>query len=61
MRGGRLADGHDLGMGGGIVAGDRAVGAAAQHLAGGRIDHHGAHRRLAGVGGGLRQTERDAH
>jgi 23S rRNA pseudouridine2605 synthase len=30
-------------------------------LSGGRVDHHGAHGRLARGGGGLRGFERDAH
>jgi tRNA(Arg) A34 adenosine deaminase TadA len=43
------------------VGADRAVGARGHHLAGGRIDDDGAHRRLASRGGGLRRFEGDAH
>ncbi len=58
---GRVAKGDDLGMGGGIAAVNRGVGAATQHLARGRIIHHRAHGNLAGLGGGLRQFQGKAH
>ena len=60
LRGGG-AEREDLGMGGGIVRGDRLVRRDRDHLAGLRIEHHRAHRSFAGGGGGLRRFEGDAH
>jgi 23S rRNA pseudouridine2605 synthase len=58
---GRLAQGQNLRMGGGVVGRDGGVVGRAQHLAGAWIDYNGADRGLSGVGGGLREVERDAH
>ena len=43
------------------MAADRGVSGLGDDLAGGRIDDDGAHRRLPGLGGVLRQGQRDAH
>jgi 23S rRNA pseudouridine2605 synthase len=40
---------------------DWRIAGLGDHLAGGRIDDNGPDRRLAGVGGGLRQFQGDAH
>ena len=58
---GGLTQGHDLGMGGGIVGPDRLIGPCGDHFTSGRIDHDGAHWRLTGVGCGLRRVKGDAH
>src|SRR6201999_1410427 len=50
-----------FGVGGGVAERDRAVAGLGDHLARGRIDHHGADRRLAARRGVLRAGEGDAH
>ena len=57
----RGAQGQDLGVGGGVVAADGGVMGGGDHLAGRRIDDDGANGCFAGVSGGLRVVERDAH
>ena len=58
---GRLPQGENLGVGGRIVTRDRGVMGGGDDLAGGRVQHHRADWRLAGVGGGLRLLKGDAH
>src|SRR5262249_35177730 len=48
-------------MGGRIVPRDGGIVGLGDDLAGRRIDDHRPDRRLAGVGGGLRLRQRDAH
>ena len=55
------AQGQDLGVGGGVAERDGGIGGLGQDLAGRRIEHDRAHRRLAARGGGLRQRQGDAH
>ena len=56
---GGIAQGQDLGMGGGVAAGQRRIRALAHDLP--VLDDHRAHRHLAGGGGLLRQTQGMAH
>lgn len=52
---------HDLGMGGGIVAGDGLIGPFGDHGSGGFVDDDAADWGLVCIRRGLRQIQRHAH
>jgi len=54
-----LAQGHDFGMGGGIVTSNRAIPAFANRLV--IVDQHGAHRDFTLFPGTFGKLERMAH
>jgi len=60
-RGRGSAQGHDLGMSGGIVPGHRAVGPHRDDLSRRLVDHDSAHGNLTGCCRRLRKVERHAH